>query len=631
MKHYIITLLIILFFQSFLSAVEKRYYNNSNTDYAFEVVSNYDINYYKIDLEFEDSSSYIKGATQFNFTWIEGDTLKAFLSDKLQVKYVLLNLDTVLFNHSNNAIIIPVSYLPGTKAKLSVAYEGDGQFTPSRGGVIHSFNYFGKPIVFTLSEPFAASSWFPTNNNLRDKIDSSSVWATVSSYMKAGSNGLLEGVDTLTNDKVCYKWKTNYPQAFYLISVAIGDYFDYTTKTYIPHANDSLLFVNYIYKDFNIDDVKQQVDCTTALIDAFSDLFGPYPFIKEKYGHCMAPIGGGMEHQTMTTLSDLGFNLIAHELAHQWFGDNVTCSTWKDIWVNEGFATYSEYLALEYFNDTTGTRNWLVDAMALAKEAEGSIYLSDDEADNVNDIFNYYKTYQKGAIIIHMLRNEINNDELFFKVLKSYQQSYQDGVSGVLDFKDIVEEITGKSFEVFFNQWLFSSGYPEFNIIWEQVKNKLTIISEQSTVNNFKSKVFQMPIEFRLEFSNGDSLVTLQQMHTIDTFEIALNQHVKHVIVNPNLKMLLDVNHTKEINGLFSGDTMFVIYPNPVNDNLTIQSKEENITFTAEIYDLSGKKLMKIPKSNYIKNVNISHLADGVYNLVLNSDKVVSNFTFIKN
>lgn len=631
MKRLSVYLFLLLFMFQNTFACIKYIFDTEESASLHTVFTNYDIYYYKFDLEFTDSSTYVSGNTEFYFNWLRGDTMQISLSNKLSISEIRLNDSIIQFTHIDNTITFTSNFVKDKNFHVDISYNGDGNADDFRGAVLHAKVSDSIPVTYTLSEPFGSSSWMPTNNNLTDKIDSADILITTPDYMKAGSNGLLIAIDSLANNKVKYHWKTIYPQAFYLFSVAVSDYIDYTTKAYLPELNDTLLFVNYLYNNNSFPTIKTSIDCTVAIIKAFSQLYGNYPFINEKYGHCMAPIGGGMEHQTMTTISDFGFSLVAHELAHQWFGDHVTCKSWKDIWINEGFATYSEYLAYEYFEDSTSAFNWLVNATTSAKTADGNIYLSDEESEDISSIFSYSKSYLKGALCIHMLRGELNNDTLFFRVLKEFQKSNSHTVAGIAEFKLILEEVSQRNFDTFFNQWFYSPGYPMFYMLWEQKNDSLYIYSEQVPYNSDSTMFFDIPLPFQLTIDNKDSLVTYRQTNQYDTFKIKIEGYIDKLQVNPNLSVLLDVLSIEKIDNAFTEDSMFVIYPNPVSDNLTIRSKEENITFTAEIFDLSGKKIQRIPKNIGVTNVDISNLSNGVYHVFISAGKKKSNFAFIKN
>jgi len=186
----------------------------------------------------------------------------------------------------------------------------------------------------------------------------------------AGSNGVLTNIVELPNNKKRFEWKSNYPINYYLLSYAVAEYQDYSIYAH-PEGSEPILIQNFVYDNsYYLSGNKEDIDHTIDLIEVFSDKFGFYPFVNEKYGHCLTTLGGGMEHKTITTLVSFGFGLVAHELGHMWFGDYVTCATWKDIWINEGFVSYTEYVAAENLFDKR--RCFRLDVLFSRKSPSGT-------------------------------------------------------------------------------------------------------------------------------------------------------------------------------------------------------------------------------------------------------------------
>ena len=342
----------------------------------------YDVHYYGIDLEVSDTSTFIRGSTQIGSTALVGmDEVVFELSVNLTVDSVFIDgVKVPAFAHGNDLVRITAASTidPGETFSTRIFYHGTGGRYGFFSGISSRRDpFWGKRVTYTLSEPFHALDWFACKQVLTDKADSADIYLTVGDHLKAGSNGLLAGIDSLPGNRARYRWETRYPIAFYLLSLSVSEYQDYSYYLHPEHAVDSFLFQNYIYDTAAyLLAFKDDIDATGDMMLSFSGLFGDYPFWKEKYGHCLAPMGGGMEHQTMTTLANFGFNLVAHELAHQWFGDNVTCASWQDIWVNEGFASYAEYLALEQLVSYTAAAEWMEMAHnRVYTEPEGSVYI----------------------------------------------------------------------------------------------------------------------------------------------------------------------------------------------------------------------------------------------------------------
>ena len=333
---------------------------------------------------------------------------------------------------------------------------------------------WGNDVVWSLSEPFSAYEWFPCKQSLTDKADSSYFFITVPSNLKAGSNGLLENVIDLGNGFSRYEWKHRHPIVYYLISVSVASYVEYNVYANPAGAPNPILIQNYIYDNpQTLPYFQDDIDETVDFMELFYDLYGPYPFEGEKYGHCMAPFSGGMEHQTMTTQGFFTKGLTAHELGHQWWGDYVTCASWCDIWINEGFASYSEYLMLEnlYPNEANGHMADVHDN--VMNQNGGSVWVLDSL--NENRIFSGRLTYNKGAAIIHTMRYMINDDVQFFQMLKDFLTNHGNGTAYGVDFKNAMENASGEDFNTLFEQWYFGEGYPTYSLAWQQMGNDLIV------------------------------------------------------------------------------------------------------------------------------------------------------------
>jgi len=420
MKAYF--LFTVLLFNIFLSEAQNTFCGYAKrqvaaTSFASPIdvskMNNYNIYYYKLDVDVENNSTYISGNVSIFAKSVNTFSDFVFeLHDSLQIDSVIINNLKKSFIRSNGIVTVSsnISYPANSNVQAIIYYKGN---TPqdNSAAIGNGFsNSSTDHVTWSLSESFVASEWFPCKQVLNDKADSSDVWITTDSLNKAGSNGILKNITDFPNGKKRYEWKSSFPIDYYLISVAVAKYFEYDLYAHPAGYTDSILIQSYLYDS----SVIGAVDNTPSMIEMYSKYFGLYPFAKEKYGHCMAPISGGMEHQTMTTLgpsSAYTFDIITHELAHQWFGDLVTCGSWADIWLNEGFASYCEYISNEKLA-TGNSITWMTNAMAMAKYSWGWVYVHDTL--NTSTLFDEYNSYKKGAVVLHMLRYEINNDSLFF-------------------------------------------------------------------------------------------------------------------------------------------------------------------------------------------------------------------------
>jgi len=516
------------------------------------LLNSYDVSFYKLDICLERNSIDVKGNVTINAKVISPilDTFAFELVSELVIDSVKINHQPAVFIRNQDEVYAKVSSQVsiGDFISTQVFYHGTPRLSDSFYGIKTGQTWEQHfDVTWTLSEPLAAKYWFPCKQVLEDKADSAYIYITTSAENKAGSNGLLTGITTLPDGKVRYEWKTHYPIAYYLISAAVSNYQEYDIYAKLPGINDSLLIQNYICGNPDyISAHKQDIDRMKDYIELFSRLYGTYPFSREKYGTCQSAQSGGMEHQTMTTLEGYGFSLSAHELSHQWFGDHVTCKTWSDIWLNEGFATYSEYLAHQYLESQDAADTWLlsIQKSALAKP-DGSIYIPFSESSDPSRIFNGNLSYNKGATILHMIRYELQNDSLFFKTLKTYQNKFGGNTATGLDFKAVLDSISGMDFTDFFNQWYFGEGYPVYDITWVQKNGTLYISSSQSTSSS-NTPLFINSMDYKIRFLNGDTTLRLKQTTNLDNYSIPLHNYVTAIEPDPNHWLLKEITNVRQ-------------------------------------------------------------------------------------
>ncbi|MBS1614521.1 MAG: hypothetical protein JST06_00200, partial [Bacteroidetes bacterium] len=326
-------------------------------------------------------------------------------------------------------------------------------------------------------------------------------------YM-AGSNGRLNAVTPVGGPDFRYEWTTFYPIEYYLISVSVAPYVLHQQRLRFSGSGDTMAVQHFVYDtSYYMPTMRAALDSTPLVIDYFSQLFGRYPFWKEKYGHCLAPLSGGMEHQTMTTLGvNLPTYLIAHELGHQWWGDHVTYSSWRDIWLSEGWASYCEQLFKEHFQGDTAAQQHRAGVFArVMSQAGGSVIV--DDTTNVYRIFDSRLTYDKGAAVAHMLRYLAPSDSVFFAGLKNYQQHFAFGLANTDSFKNVMEAAYGFSLDTFFTQWVYGQGYPIYSGSWNQRDSDVYIELHQNGSSPSDVSVFSMPLELKLFSNNGSDTI----------------------------------------------------------------------------------------------------------------------------
>jgi aminopeptidase N len=584
----------------------------------------YDVHFYQLDLTMNNISTHVSGTGSIHATAKQAmDSALFELFSSLTITQVRVNNIPVGYSRVLSAVKVPVNAQANQSFIIDVDYDGTpptAQSNPLGGSgmTAASSPSWGNKVVWSLSEPFSAFEWFPCKQSLTDKADSCAVSITVPDSCKAGSNGLLEHVTPLGNGFTRYDWKHRHPIDYYLISVSVAKYIEYNVYANPVGAPNPILIQNYIYDNpGTLPNFQADIDETAAFIELYYDLYGPYPFEDEKYGHCMAPISGGMEHQTMTTQGFFEKSLTSHELAHQWWGDNVTCASWCDIWLNEGFASYSEYLMLEHlYPGQQGPKMQQVHNSVMS-QVGGSVWVLDSL--NESRIFDGRLTYDKGSGIIHSMRYMVNNDNLFFDALRAFQVAYKDSTATGIQFKLFLENFTGVDFTPFFNQWYFGEGYPTYSLKWNQIGNDVAIEISHMPSMQLITPTFTNPIDIRfvrqgqadtiIRFdihSNQDqfslyNLGTLTGTFSIDPNNWIMNQ-VGTISQDPNLVLGLQSLELTQNLG---------VYPNPSDGNFVVKNGPKD-SFTLQVMDMSGKLISTQTVTNE-QSIRLSDLCNGTY------------------
>lgn len=601
------------------------------------LMQQYDVSFYKLDLQLERTSAYIAGAvtTQAKVTAAPLSVYAFELHPTFIIDSVLINGDrqNSISRNAGDVAVALTSALPGGSIFTAKVYYRGTAPTGASAAIGNGFtsgyeyNWGGANVTWSLSEPYAAYEWWPTKQVLTDKADSVHVFVTTSAENKVGSNGLLTASVLLPENKIRYEWKSRYPIAYYLISVAVSDYLEYNLEANPAGAEATVPIINYIYNANTLAIFKEEIDQTVPLLETFSELFTLYPFAAEKYGHSMAPIGGGMEHQTMTTQSTFTFTLTAHELGHQWFGNNVTCASWADIWLNEGFASYAEYLALEqlqpYYAD-----GWMSTAQGrVLAVPTGSLYVQDTT--DVSRIFNYRLSYAKGATVVHMLRFMMNNDTLFFEALRNYQRTYGGRTATTADLQRVFEETTGLKLGYFFEQWYKGEGWPTITAGWEQQGKQFTLNANQTP--SASTPFFRTDVEYLLQSAEGDTLIRVPQLQPQESYTLTLGRTVTGIVIDPHNWLLA----RKQVANVTASPSPalaqgMLLYPNPATAVLHLQYLPFNPT-QLQVHDATGRQVLHRPlQKGQPISIDTTRLPPGVYSLTITDGTRIHKAQFVK-
>ncbi|MFN7312383.1 MAG: M1 family aminopeptidase [Bacteroidota bacterium] len=596
-----------------------------------ELMEQYDVKFHHINLNIERDTTYVSGNVR-TVAQVVANKLDTFGFELHQQHAVDSVLDkngnklTVVRNQHFAYVVLPNPITKNNLVDVTIYYKGNASVTAGAaigaGFSTGRSRTWGNQATWSLSQPYSAYEWWPCKQSLQDKIDSLFTFITTSAENKAGSQGLLQAVVSVDNGKVRYEWKSFYPVDYYLVSVAVAKYVEY--KNYAHFGNDSMLIQHYVYDNpQTLITFKSLFDETADMLEAFSEHFGLYPFHQEKYGHAMAPFSGGMEHQTMTSIGVVNFDIVAHEVAHQWFGDYVTCRTWKDIWFNEGFASYCEYLAKEWLRPNETVLHMADVHSSIMRNAGGSIAFEDTS--DVARMFSGRLTYDKGGAFIHILRYHVNNDSLFFAFLRDFLQTHAFGNASVDEFKNALELFTSKDFTAVFNQWYYGEGYPIYTIRWNQLNDTVYVQSTQTnSLNN--ANLFTDPLQLRLAYAGGgDTLITLQ--HTSNKAQAIFyrpSKTVNGVTIDPNNWLINGGNSAKDPNftalkELLTLDQLVQVYPNPFYHTVNIQLPQSQ-KLTLELFDINGKLMMQ-DEVNHQQLTQINLEQPGIYFLRISNDQ----------
>lgn len=592
------------------AAQKITFKRNNNT-------SNYDINYHRLEWNVDPNVKEIAGSITTHYKAISNMTEIVFdLANNMTVSSVLQRGKPLSFSKKDDELIIT---LPKTQNKnsldsLTVNYKG----TPN--GYFKISQHQDIPVLWTMAEPYGAKYWWPCKQDLTDKIDSIDVFIKTPTKYTAVSNGLLLSEKVSDNLKTTH-WKHRYKIPAYLIAFSVTNY-----EKYSHHVSNGDFYIdNYVYPESK-EIAVSKTPVTVEIMNLYGKLFEVYPFAKEKYGHAQFSGNGGMEHTTISFMKNFNRGLIAHELAHHWFGNKVTCGSWGDIWLNEGFASYLEGLTVEHLDGENAFVNWKRKTINyITYKTSGSVFCNDTT--NVNRIFNSRLTYKKGAMVLHLLRYKLG-DSVFFKAVKNYLKDPKlaYGYARTIDLKNHLEMASGKDLSEFFNDWFTGEGFPIYDIQYN-LYGKSVEINVKQTQSHSSVSFFEIPLTFKLLGENGEEkLVRFDNTKNNEIFNYTCSFKVKNVIFDPNSDIIQRYSNETLSNKKYVLENNLTIYPNPTNNIITINSKSPINKIS--IYNNLGQFIDNLNLINH--KISIKNYPKGVYFIKLFSEKGSITKTLLK-
>ncbi len=616
--------------KAFKSSLAKNLTNLNNPIYR----KYFDVTQQIIDVKVTPGIRFIEGVITTEFKILEAGYSEIILNchDSLRVSSAKMGGNAVNYSQENHQIklIVETAFEINKKYVLELKYGG---VPPQTRAFSTDTNIYGDSVLWTLSEPYGAKDWWPCKQDLEDKIEDLELNVTVPKKYKVAANGLLKSIEPVGSEQLKYRWKHQYPIVTYLVAFAVADYVVVNEELQLEEG--PLNFVNYIYPQDTAEALSDLKDFKNTM-NLFEKLFGPYPFRNEQYGHAQFGWGGGMEHQTMSFMVNFKHGLVAHELAHQWFGDLVTCGTWKDLWLNESFATYSDGLTYDFLFNEGAWENWKnINIDAITSAGEGSVNIPDTS--NVDRMFSGRLTYRKGAYLLHMLRYKMGDDS-FFKAIRDYLQDEKHNY-GFAKTEDLIWHLKangGYKIDEFFNDWFYAQGFPTYELQWHQTaQGKLHLMLNQEQSYIWEGVFFDMEVPVRILDDATDTTIVFDHTESGQEKILDWESPVRVVFLDPD-RWILKSKESKVTKLDYAVEEVeYKIAPNPVQNELNVLfSKPILPELDITIYDLMGniilQKIVITGLAQKHLTINTSLLTNGAYTMTIQDYWNRTSLKFIK-
>jgi len=589
-----------------------------------KATNNFDIHYLSCHWIVDPALRFIQGNVKTGFIITErANTITLDLADELKVDSILFrNVKLAFYRPFDNSVIINLgSFLEkNTKDEVNIYYKG----TPPISTTISSFTtsaHAGVPVMWTLSEPYGGRDWWPCKNGLNDKADSIDIAITTPVAYRSSSNGMLVD-EQISNGKRTTYWKHRYPIATYLVAFAATNYV--VINDNIQLGSKLLPLVDYAYPEKE-NDFLNAAPLTKRVMSMLHNIFTPYPFINEKYGHTQFGFGGGMEHQTNSFMNNMSEGLIVHELAHQWFGNKITCGSWRDIWLNEGFAVYCSNLNIEKnYPESSLLSMYRFQLNNITSKPSGSVYV--DDTTSVGRVFDSRLSYNKGGWVLQMLRWKLG-DSVFNKAVRNYlnDPKFNYKYAYTTDLKMHFENESKRDLSEFFRDWVYGQGFPSYKLKWAPAGNNWVNITLSQTTSDSSVKFFEMPVPIRFKNAGKDTIIVIDNNKNDQVSFINLGFTPDSAFIDPKLK-LISANNSVIKTDIFPNVVKVMVFPNPIGNEFKVVLKDmtEGILHVS-LYNLTGQLIWRKRVGGFNGNdliiIPSAHLSSGNYWLRINKDE----------
>ncbi len=410
----------------------------------------YDVTHYDISIAVDPTPAELDAIT--TITAVATESLGTFNLDFVGLDVTSLTVDGESADYVREGPELRISpdggIIAGEEFTVKVAYSGQPQLL--------DLVSIGIPVgllqtpegIYVFAQPDGARTWFPSNDHPSDKARFT-FHITVPKPLVAAANGAL--VETIDNgDSQTFVWDLESRMATYLATFVVGEY-----ERFESEGPDGILIRDYLPTSFN-GAMPPSFEVTAEAIDLFSEWFGPYPF--DRYGHIVVyELGGAMETQTLVLMGSRALfdRVVVHEISHQWWGDSVTPATWQDIWLNEGFATFSEFLWVEHTRGQQAMLDTIDGLHESLQIIDHSAIFDPGESELLGSA-----VYWRGGLTLHALRLRVG-DEVLKEILWTYHATFAGGNATTEDFIDLAEEISGRDLTDLFATWVFAEQLPD--------------------------------------------------------------------------------------------------------------------------------------------------------------------------
>ncbi len=607
-------ILAVFMVSSFFAATECKHVFYPEVVRA-ESTHSYDVLHYLIDLELPMTSRDLEGAVTVSARSNENNLTAVNLHLLgLSVDSVKVDGATASYSHNGETLLV---YLPqpvniGDSFDVQIGYSGTGSGTMG-------YLYYSSPqsISYTLGCPFCTRRWMPCCDRMWDKADYGVEFLiTVPDSFMVCANGEFLGVDSIAGSAT-YHWKHDWPIAPYLIHFASSKFTTYS-DWYYPAPAESIEIKYFFWPQDTVYAVTA-FQHTVDMMAFYDSLFGEYPF--ERYGMVILNpfYYAGMEHQTLSGIWRTGFltndyYLMAHEMSHMWWGDMVTCFGWANVWLNEGFATYSDALYRERREGHQAFINTMIARRGVyfAAEASHPRPLYDT---TLVDLFCLGHDYYKSSWIPHMIRYLCGDDGMWLSFLQAYRDSFGYGNASTDDVNDLLNQLLGGNYDWFFDEWIYSPGYPRYNITWSKIyeSSNWRLVMDVTQYQTIGPPVFHMPLPIGVSCIGGDTILTLAINSSPQHFEYVLPNEPTGITVDPET-WVIQQNTVTGVDEYATKGDLFMQKIQTIGRAIKLKLSVPGLI---KVFDITGRQVYEA----HTEELNYRPSSAGIYHVIIGDEK----------